>query len=759
MRGNEAADLAQRFDALEKLVLNLQGAASGGKGGSGKGGFRGASPHRGAGGGKPSGGGGGKGEARGSGGKDASRGRPGDWSCGACGAYPCFGRTSRCYRCGASKSGGGKGHGQGNNGTRAGSSLTRELSRGTFLGPLGAGGSRPMLGGRGCQSGSGADERRPAGDCPSFRTPGASLAAQVEAGRRARQDDRRAEPGGAKQADHDGFQPARGGASAWRAAQGSSAPMVHHPPTPQFTSSTSWAVLAEEEEDEEQCDDDSMGNEGDGESPAGAQEDPPGPLAHDHHQHEDAGDDGDDGDGNLASGSTDEGTLKREWLAHVAACRLLERDGGAPLQLVTEARAQRDAAERRWRAAKTPHPLHKRLRWAEAELREAEAKEIAHRGELETHLAQAEKRTQELEERLRTDVARTARKRAAVESLHREGAHGQPRAAAERAAIAAATGISKDVAPALLSAIEKLGTPGNAEQEATWKELQLAAVSLSRVEEVLREGVQRTPPTDGPAVYHIGGDEDDGASQRGKGPQELSGGERGTTGTDNNGKGRPPAAATVPRWTKPSSSGPWQRITTSTEAVEEARRKLRRCTDTGGGKAVAEDGVSAGQCGATTNDLAEAERRDREAAQRQLQESLRTQGHEKDAAQLQLDEQMRQQREQRRIEELHRHQAEAQKAAEARAAEEEQQRKQLVASMSPEQLALAAEVHAQQLAIGTKVFGTEEAAHLAGLAHQAHVQRTLQDAEGRGRTADADDLMAMSPEDFAQWNRDCQEDW
>jgi hypothetical protein len=120
---------------------------------------------------------------------------------------------------------------------------------------------------------------------------------------------------------------------------------------------------------------------------------------------------------------------------------------------------------------------------------------------------------------------------------------------------------------------------------------------------------------------------------------------------------------------------------------------------------------------------------------------------------------LRQQREQRRIEELHRHQAEAQKAAEARAAEEEKQRQQLVAGMSPEQLALAAEVHAQQLAIGTRAFGTQEAAHMAGLAHQAHVQRALQDAEERGRRADADHLMAMSPEDFAQWNRDCQEDW
>jgi hypothetical protein len=181
-----------------------------------------------------------------------------------------------------------------------------------------------------------------------------------------------------------------------------------------------------------------------------------------------------------------------------------------------------------------------------------------------------------------------------------------------------------------------------------------------------------------------------------------------------------------------------------------------------GGGADKEDdarGRPAAQSGATTNDLAEAERREREAAQKQWNESQQHQAREKDADQSLQEEQLRQQREQRRNEELQRHQAEAQRAAEARAAEESRQREQLIANMSPEQLALAAEVHAQQLAIGAKAFGTQEAAQMAGLAHQAHVQRTLQDADDQGRQADADRLMAMSPEDFAQWNRDCQEDW
>ncbi len=762
-RGSEAADLARRFDILERMVLDLRGGTVGGKSGGGRGGAHGKGVHRGAKGGKQDGGGDFRGGTHGGGGKGAARGRPGDWACSACEAFPCFARTAHCYRCGAPKGGsggggGGKANGQRNGGPRSDSSPARARDRDAYLGPQGAGGSRPLLGGRGGQPRADSYPRRSMEGCPSVRTPGASLAAKAEAERRASQADRGPEPRDAVRVDEEGFQLVRGGVPTRNTALDASAPTAPPSSAPRITTSTSWAALSEEEEEEdEQYNDDPMGDGEEGEHSAATCDAAPGTHGQDQCRHDG---DADDYDHDATDDGVDEGALKRQWMAYSATCRKLERDNSTPQQLIIEARAQRDQAEKRWRSARTPHPLYKRLRWAQAELREAEAKELAHRDELEAHMAQAARRTKELEERLRVDEARTARKRAAVEELHREGASGQHRPLAERAAIAAATGISLDVAPALLAAIEKLGNPATEEQEATCRELQLAAASLSRVEEVLRGGIQQPPHGDGPTVYDIGDrDDDDATCPRSNGKRTAKGGKGGTTNDEDDGKGRPPPATSVPRWTRASATGPWTRTTTSIDAVQEARRKLRLCSDEAGGEQAAAGDSQSGKSGATTNDLGEAERRDREAAQRQLQDALRTQGQQKDADQLQEDERARQQRDQRRLEELHRHQAEAQKAAEARAEEEEKQRQQLVASMSPEQLALAAELHAQQMAIGTKVFGSQEAAHMAGLAHQAHVQRAVQEAEERGRRADADHIMAMSPEDFAQWNRDVQEDW
>ncbi len=761
-RGEGASDLARRFDALERMVLDLRN--EGGKGGGGPG----ASDHRRAkGGGKAASGRDGKGNGPGGAGSGAASGRLGDWRCKACEAFPCFGRTTRCYRCGAARDDGGPRHGQRTGGGGKGDHLTRDVEHRAYLGPRGANGSRPLLGGRGRQEAAAAAPRQPdPSRPPSARVPGASLAAKVEAERHARLAGQGSTQGSEFADTKDGFLPVRGGISAKRAAWGGSSSSGQATDVPRTARPNSWAELAEEDDDElleeevpMHCDDE--------------QQEPGQPPAHEHAQQppqlderrDDDGADGDEAD-DVGEGAADESTLKRDWLAHCSACRLLERDGRTPHQLVVEARALRDSAEKRWRAAKTPHPLHKRLRWAESELRDAEARESARRDELEVHLAQAAKRTRELEDRLSVDAARTARKREAVERLHREGAGGHCRPSAERAAIAAATGISTEVAPVLLAAIEKLGASTNEEQEAARKELQLAAVSLSKVEEVLREGVQPPAPSGGPVQYDIGDDDFDD-HRRGDNDHRLPSDAR-TTGTS--GADRPPAAAAVPRWTKAPNNGPWRRTGCSKSAVEEARRLLARRADgatgatghaagDGTGDKLGAHGKAYERSGATTNDLAVAERRDREAAQEQWREFQQRQEEAKDADQLRQEEQLRLQREQRCNEELQRHQAEAQRAAEARAAEEARQREQLMATMSPEQLALAAELHAQQLAIGAKTFGTQEAAHLAGLAHQAHVQRTLQEAEGVGGQADADRLMAMSPEEFAQWNRDCQADW
>ncbi len=737
-RSADSADLAQRFAALEQLVHSLREGGKGGGGGKGKGGSGSAGNAHGGGGSKGAYHNRGIGEGAGDGGR--TRSRPGDWVCGACGASPCFGRTSACFRCGASRGSGGGRRGRWDGAGAAGGGISRAASQATYLGPVGAGGSRPLLGGRGGQQqpavpASKTPNQPPADTTPTHRIPGSSAAARAEQRGRPQQGGR-----------------AAAGSSSKPNGTATYAEMVASP--------NSWAALAEEDEDDE---DDAM----EGCAPTGAGDGPPpavevGDDGHDPTRDEDAGGDEDEGeDHGVPEQTADAAALKREWISHCAACRLLERDGrGVPQPLLAEARNQRDEAERRWRAAKAPHPLHKRLRWAESELRDAECKEQARREELSSHLREAAAKTKDIEKRLEVDIARTARKREALDALHRESAAGGTQHGAEEAARVAAQGISSDVAPALLAAIERLGTPLSEEQEAARRELQLVAVSLGRVEEVLRCGVEQTLASSGPELYDIG-DSDGGARHK---DDDRRDGDNPPT-THDGGTHQSPAAAAVPRWVK-APNGPWRRGGSSLAAAEEARRFVRQRKADADGNGLAGGNGSATTDGgqwqameraaAATNDLAVAERLRRDAAHRQWEEAQGLQQQRKDEQQLLQEDALRRERDQRRLEELQRHQEEMQRAAALRQAEEAKQRSELIAAMSPAQLALAAEVHAQQTAIGAMAFGTPEAAAAAAAAAAAPAQASGQGCDG---SDEAERLMRMSDEEYAQWNRDAQEQW
>ncbi len=238
--------------------------------------------------------------------------------------------------------------------------------------------------------------------------------------------------------------------------------------------------------------------------------------------------DGDGGDGEqqeqAEGASLGEGELRQQWQAHAHACRLMERDPRTfPPPLLATAKAQRDEAERRWRAAKTPHPLHKRLRWAQAELQEAESKEANHRRELQDHLQTVERRTKELQDRLATSSARTARRRAALEAIRLEAAPGE-RSEAGKAARVAATGITMDVAPQLKAAIERLATPLGGDAESLRQHLQVVAASLSNVHWVLSTAAD--PPADAARTSHydISDDGAAAATNGDKGSGDDSGG-------------------------------------------------------------------------------------------------------------------------------------------------------------------------------------------------------------------------------------------
>ncbi len=571
--------MAARVAELERTVRAL---AAGGNGGGQR---RGASRWEGRGQqGEHGGAGGDEGTSARAANGNSSRGRPGDWACPSCAFFPCFARAARCIKCRTPRHGGRGGGAAGGAASTAvpatSGRLTSRRDEDMFLGPVGAGGSRPMLGRRGQQAGQARD------DCPSVRVPGASTAARVEEERRRKQE-----------ADSEGFQPVRhgpaaaagtGAAAAIRAGVG----QRQGQPTP---TRNSWAALSEEEGLE--------GDDGGGQDERVQRDDYGGEMAEDVEQatpppqpaaRGEGRADADDEDGGVDQGRTDAAQLRREWQALGNAVRVLDAQG-APRSLLAEARAQRDAAEARWRAAKIPQPLFKRLKWAEAELKEAETKERQARSELQSHVEEAAKKTKELQGRLDIAAARSERKRTAIAALHAEGVP-QPQRhwTAGQAATAAATGIAQDVAPTLASVIARMSSPMGDDVGAIKRELEICAQQVGYVEEMLREAATGadTSGGGGPARFDISGGDAEGGGPRDEGggadAMEVEGG--------GGGGGPPPAAAAVPRWTKPAPNLPWKRqvlsstssaaasatpatagpaaAASSVQAVEEARRKL-----------------------------------------------------------------------------------------------------------------------------------------------------------------------------------------
>ncbi len=749
--GGYGGDLQARFEQLERIVLGLQGgSAAAGNGGGGAGG-RGQG---GSGAQQRGGGSGARGAGNGSG--AGSKGRPGDWTCPSCGAHPCFARTSRCFRCKAPRPVADRGGGAGG--------VARSASSETYLGPVGANGARPLLGrwGQGAASGS----------SPSFRVPGASVAAKAEAAHRQRQaplqppaakrDGGNGDDGGRKAPRREGTPP-RPAAGAAAACQG--LPVARAP----VSITNSWAALSEEPEELDEASAEYMEDvdEGDADDADGA---------HDDGHAEDGGDDDveegsaeDGGRGSTAGPSAEE--LKQVWLANCSSCRMLERDDGTQPGLLAAARAQRDAAEKAWRQAKRPHPLHKRLRWAEGELRDAEAKEASRRRELDAHIAQAAKRKEELEARLEVDVARTRRKRAHLEALHGECAWPPRQAGAEQAARAAVTGI-QEVAPTLASIIESMGDDAAGVRQ----ELQLVSAALGNVESILQEAAegdaarrqqqqqqqQQLGQQHGPSCYDIS----DGATRKANGQGGGGGGGPHGGGAGGVGPGAPtptPTTAATPRWTRANGQGQWKRQGMSAaEAVEAARRLLRRqgeaaatpkSADDSGGSGGASAGAEGAGSSACTNDLAEAERRARAESERQMQQALQQQQQQQTLEQRQLEELQRQQRELRQQEEQRRHEAAMQQAAAARAAEEAKQRDEAFEKLSPEERERVKALHAQHALVGAQAFGTQEASLLAGLVHQTHVHNVVQAAAEADGEQRIEYLMSLTPEEFAEYEQ------
>jgi hypothetical protein len=289
--------------------------------------------------------------------------------------------------------------------------------------------------------------------------------------------------------------------------------------------------------------------------------------------------------------------------------------------------------------------------------------------------------------------------------------------------------------------VERLRTPIGDDLEAIREELRLVAQSASRVEEVLRDAAGQATAPCMPTHFDISGAAT-GNQDGGDGPATMGDG----GGGDGDGHA---THAFASRWTRQAEHGPWKKSGSSKAALGEGAS-----SSSSGSPGLGMHGAAAAvPLPANTNDLAEAERRAHLAAQQQLALSQQHQQQRKDEQQLQEEEQERQRRAQLQQDELQRHQAATQRAAEARAAEEAKQRQALIDSMSPEELARAAELHAQQAAVGMQTFGTQSAGQAAGLVFQQHVRGVARAAAEEGDQADVDLLMSMSPEQVAEWDR------
>ncbi len=486
--------------------------------------------------------------------------------------------------------------------------------------------------------------------------------------------------------------------------------------------------------------------------------------------------------------------LRRGWEDARESVRVLERSRCCSTGLLADARRRRDEAEARWRANRTPHPIAKRLRWAEAALNAAIAKQAAHQEEFDKFEAETAHRRKVLAERAEVDAARTARKREALDILRGHGAQANM-PASERALRVAVTGIATDLGPQLLAAAERLGDDSPA-----WSQLQVAMATLQNVEGVLRSAVkqdvedrmQRTTRSQEPPVcFDISGGTSSAAPMEGasagggtphprapaRRPQQQGG--DGGCGSGNlpqpasqqaggAGSARPPVA-TAPRWAVSPAAGldkwggpAWKRQavahdsdtrpggadlnmgtpSTSERACEEARRLMEQRRQQG----LAAAGATPAAPTPPANDRGD-------GSDEQAAATAAAMADAEAAAARAREEETERQRQQ----EIQRQREEVARAEAAEAERAERERQELLAKLTPEELRRAAELHQQQSAIAAAGFGTQQAAQGAGLVHQGTMHQVANDATSRGLEADADELMAMSPEELAVWNRGAQE--
>ncbi len=443
--GDRDASFRDRLFAF--LDAERRGDEGGDRGRAGRGGSRGRDP-----------------PARGASGRstaaEARQPRQGDWRCG-CGFFPNFAHRRACFSCGKQRS------------NPADGAATR--GSGSLLGPVGAGGLRPQLswGTTRAAATAGKDV------APSFRVPGASLAARANAAQPAGQrrapalaaaaskcsaDGRAAEKGsattvaGAADTDDDGFQTVLPrGRSRKRAADGGG--------------DVGGATDVDDADDV-----DAMGEDGGGTSRGAAADGAEGA-------------DG-EGDGDLDDAPTP-AQLRRRWQEEIAVVKRLGQQGLPSDHPAFEAACQaRDSAERAWREAKDPPPLSVRLGRAQSKLDRAIALQADTGTAIQKLEAEYKAQLAILEQKMEEDRDRVRLRRQQLEEVQAEagagvGGGGSAHRAGADAARRVHSAMCNEMAPAVAALVEQVDSDSPA-----WQVLNGLLCQLATSQHVLQQAFE-----------------------------------------------------------------------------------------------------------------------------------------------------------------------------------------------------------------------------------------------------------------------------
>ncbi len=658
----------------------------------------------------------------------ASRPREGEWQC-ICGFETNRPARESCHRCGRSRDtaevgckGGARrwgGEGGGQKGRPGG-----KLGGGSwgYSGPVGAGGSRPLLGGRG------QDEQA----CPRTKGGGKDPPrAQAWNGKGPTAASTYASAGGGKGAKGDR---GVGGPTVPGTGNSSQANAVASPPN-HGDSRTTWgkprAVVDEEgyqlvqpRRVRTEC------SNFDGSAPTYTGS-PPAAVPTRRRWSDEVSDDGDGGgdddyclDGDIGAQGNDDWDndpkrLRAAYEEHARAVKSMERAGGFGPALETM-RGARDEAERRWREAKSPAPLSKRLAWAETKLQRAQSTLERARLQLEQFDEEANRRRAELCERIHEAEGWCSWRREQLEGLHSEAAEG----AADKGTGAAAAGggnpevrqtLRVQVLPEMQSILEAVQGQADLHERLSmvFTNLANAEVRLAAPEDEgdadrydLYDGDTGDEDWDGDEGMHEDPPAGGGDGDRCEGPVE-DGSRRGSSAWRPEGQG-------PGRWTRTSGSGGKGAHTTPNDTGTGATQTTGRGPTTpgiGDGVGAAEDGTGARDMGgpATNNEDSEGARAGKHR----------------------------------------RRQTDEEREAEARKASDDKRAQELLA-----QLEQASAAQQQSFQEGAGGFGSEVALSWAAQKFVLDVQRTQAQANELGvepKASDGRSLLQLSPMELKQW--------